>query len=498
MKNSKFSFAAFLIAAALTVTPFATAGSAAAKDKKATLSVQSLFKRYAIQPEAVGYVLIDPSTGYILEAHNADEAFIPASSIKIQAALAGLAILGENYRYETRMYMTGTVEGGTLKGNLYLLGGGDPSLTTDHLEPFVERLKQMGISRVSGKLVYDDHLIPTHESIDSDHFNEVAYNPSVGALSLNFNRLKLKWQRGLGKNREDLTVHAVARTDRGEIPVKYLSFGWIETNISAPHGLAYDPNGGKPKWLFMKRVRPKGEIWVPVKRPGFYSAHVFRNLAAKQGLALPQGEEGRLPRGARLVGSVKSKPLATVIRRMMYYSNNMMAEMIGMTSAVKLTSAGLPIGDSALALSEWVKARAQGAAWLGYRVMNHSGLSTKTRVTPNQLAAILRYAGRQKFGEVHFQDVLKAYNISSRRDPLPKHVAVRAKTGTINYSRAVAGYLTTRGKRDLIFAVFVSDFRVREVRAAAKEKYKIPRRGGWMARSRNLQRAIVRRFAEKY
>ena len=94
--------------------------------------------------------------------------------------------------------------------------------------------------------------------------------------------------------------------------------------------------------------------------------------------------------------------------------------------------------------------------------------------------------------------MLKPFYLGGRRGALPRFVHARAKTGTINYSRAVAGYLTTAKKTRLIFAVFVSDYAVREAMRKTGKAYRIPRRGGWMGRSRGLMRAVIRRWALTY
>ncbi|MEQ8698378.1 MAG: D-alanyl-D-alanine carboxypeptidase [Bauldia litoralis] len=74
---------------------------------------------------------------------------------------------------------------------------------------------------------------------------------------------------------------------------------------------------------------------------------------------------------------------------------------------------------------------------------------------------------------------------------VPRHVAVHAKTGTLSWSRALAGYLTTVRKKDVIFAVFVSDYRAQEVAAKEGRKHKSLSRGRWAWRSRALMRAVV-------
>ncbi len=81
----------------------------------------------------VGCVLADADTGEMLEQIDAGVALPPASVTKAVTALYALDALGGAFRFITRIYATGPVEGGILRGDVILAGGGDPTLSADHL-----------------------------------------------------------------------------------------------------------------------------------------------------------------------------------------------------------------------------------------------------------------------------------------------------------------------------------------------------------------------------
>ena len=79
----------------------------------------------------------------------------PASNMKIITSAAGLLYLGPEYEFKTDLYYDGYVSNDTLYGNLYVVGGCDPDFTTQDLYYFVDTLKSLGISTISGNLYGD-------------------------------------------------------------------------------------------------------------------------------------------------------------------------------------------------------------------------------------------------------------------------------------------------------------------------------------------------------
>lgn len=481
----------FLIAAAMT-----TPALGANRESTDSLSDAKILKRFRLPSAALSYLVIDAQSGKVLEQSRADRGYVPASAIKIATTVAALEILGAEHHFETQLYMTGRIEGGTLRGDLYLVGRGDPVLTTEDFQGFIDTLKRLGVTRVTGRFYFDDSYFLSSKAVEQDHDHTVAYNPGVGPLSLNFNRLRLIWQKDRKNGGLDARIYAT--TDKTRVEIDYLKTGYAEPNHDARNGLVYREQGDDRRWLLIRHARPKGEIWLPVKYPGYMTAHVFRKFAADRGLALPDPVRGTQPAEAQPLYTHRSIDLYRIVAKVNWFSNNMAAEMLGLGAARRLSRRALGVGDANLVLSNWWKGKIPGVDWTGFDVHNHSGLSTESRVSARQLVAVLRYADGRQYARRAYERLLKPFYLGGRRGALPRHVYARAKTGTINYSRAVAGYLTTASKRRLIFAVFVSDYAVREAMQAAGKTYKLPRRRGWMGRSYGLMRAVVRRWALSY
>ena len=78
-----------------------------------------------------------------------------ASNEKLLTSMAALDLLGGAYRFRTVAATDGRMRDGVLRGDLWLVGGGDPSLTTTDLSGLAERLAEDGVRRVTGRVLGD-------------------------------------------------------------------------------------------------------------------------------------------------------------------------------------------------------------------------------------------------------------------------------------------------------------------------------------------------------
>ena len=522
------SVAGFL---ALAAGMFPAGGAAAtdggtAPDGVEPLGLEAMFKRFLIDERSVGYIAMDAATGALLTARNADGGFTPASAVKALTAIMALDVLGPDHRAATRLYRTGAVKDGVLNGDLILVGGGDPELYTEDFVPMIRTLKAGGVRKVRGRFLYDDSLFPEARKLSANHDGDVAYNAGVGALSLNFNRLRLRWtvsDRGL-------RVRIYSKTDRMAVPVDIVTSGVAPAGTRARHGVVRNGDGPKPRWLVVPTVKRSGAMWVPVKRAGPIAAHVFQQVAAKHGIALPDPQRGGLPPDATAVSDHRSDPSIDAVRHFLKFSNNVATEIVGQTATRRLSGKPLTLAQSGAAMAEWYRRQLPSVDWTGLSIANHSGLSRETRISPLQIAAILRWARDREYAGRRLWDLLQPYWVgtgtaraakkqrrtggrpeslseqgskrqaegrspkSGNRTGRAAAMQVRGKTGTLNHARSLAGYMVTRSKREIVFAVLIDDDRARLAALEAGQRYKRLSRARWAWRSRVVLNAIVRKI----
>src|SRR6187401_2629560 len=71
--------------------------------------------------------VIDAATGQVVFDKNSQIGLAPASTQKIITSVTAFELLRKEYRYKTELGYTGKVEDGSLKGNLFVIGNGDPT-----------------------------------------------------------------------------------------------------------------------------------------------------------------------------------------------------------------------------------------------------------------------------------------------------------------------------------------------------------------------------------
>ena len=108
-----------------------------------------------------GALAVDHRTGRVVFRRNDALALAPASSEKLAVTLAALRVLGPGFRFRTEVAGEGALEDGVWRGDLVLVGAGDPTLTLADLGRLAGSLRAYGIRRVSGRIVGDEHHFDT-------------------------------------------------------------------------------------------------------------------------------------------------------------------------------------------------------------------------------------------------------------------------------------------------------------------------------------------------
>jgi serine-type D-Ala-D-Ala carboxypeptidase/endopeptidase (penicillin-binding protein 4) len=431
---------------------------------------------------AIAYLLVDLDSGIELAGLNPDLPLIPASTTKMATAIVALDVLGPEHRYRTELLADGQVREGVLRGDLILKGGGDPSLDVADLLELVVRLQARGIRRVDGRFLIDDTALPRFSEIHPTQPLEAAYNPGLGALSLAFNRVRVLWRGGDA-------VEVVTLP-----PLSEARFEAIAPSRLPPAGIELkSAGGGDLVWQVADRGGRRQEIALPVKDPGLHAGHVFRWLARAQGIELDAPRRGAAPPHAQLLVVHESPPLRQLVRDMLVYSNNMMAELIGLSAADRLGNAEAGLDAAGALLLRHLARLMPEVDWRGASLGNHSGLDGSARLTARQLAAITRYGWHSEALPALLAAGGWSGTLVNRFAGPDQALRVWAKTGTVNYGSALAGYIFPEDGAVAVFVTMVSD-------VGARTKYDLMQRPppaaqsaarSWNARARALQDQLV-------
>ena len=443
-----------------------------------------------------GWMLIDLDTGEVLDQSNADQAFAPASVAKLPTAAFALDALGPDHRFTTEIVGTGPIVNGRLQGDLVLKGGGDPELDTDALMPMVNRLREQGITGIDGKFGVDATALPQIPEIETTQAVDASYNPSVSGLNLNFNRVHLKWDAR--KGREQISVRAAAVKYSPDVERVSVA---LNEDPKAPVFTLHNGNG-REDWLMARwAFRGSAGRWLPVKDSASYAGEVFRTLSTQSGLEIPAAVPVHAPKEAATLATHESRPLGKIVRSMLRYSTNITAEVTGTAATRTVGIAAGSLADSADAMNAWASIVAGFEINdPGFRLVNHSGLTVDSRVSPRRLVELLEALGRRSAdaGAAHdrlpggIAGYLRPYNVAVKSVPLDyKNLTVVAKTGTMSYVRGLAGYIATPKGRRLAFAIFSNDLARRSGGAEKVNKR-------WMGKARGFERSLIRNWVIKF
>ncbi|MGC8739828.1 MAG: D-alanyl-D-alanine carboxypeptidase/D-alanyl-D-alanine endopeptidase [Candidatus Sumerlaeaceae bacterium] len=429
-----------------------------------------------------GVQVLDLDTSEVLYQRQAEKAFLPASNLKLYTTAAALKLLGANYRYETKIYANGAVKNGTLKGDLVVVGSGDPSIsgrynpdlpTTAILQRWAKAVRDAGIRRIEGAVIGDD-----------DCFDD---QPRAGTWQLDYYQ---EWyaaeSSGLAMNENcwDVTIVPAQRIGAKarlhvDLPTRYVTFK-NEVVTTAPTGKPEDDLDIQiQRPLDANEVCLKGEIpsdhapyklWGSVHNGTRWTVTLFKEELERQGVRVKGGaidvdelpdKQGRLSRGPRrLLYTHVSPPLWQLVAIVNKPSQNFYADQFLKTLGwVKYGNGSFEGGQKAV--KEFLTAA--GIDTTSLRMVDGSGLSRQNLVEPRMTVALLAFMAWQPEWQVYHDSLPIAGvdgTLRKRLKGTPAEGRVYAKTGYIGRVRCLSGYTTTRDKHRLAFSMMVNNYTV--------------------------------------
>ncbi len=446
-----------------------------------------------------GFILVDLESGDVVDSKDPDGLFIPASLAKIPTSIAAMKVLGLGARFATRIKADGKIENGTLRGDLHLIGGGDPSIDTNDLVDLSDQLRKAGVQNITGRFIYHDSALPKLRWLDKRQPWQAPYNPSIGGLNLNYNRVQFRWSR----DGDYLRVRGAAVSDGLVMPAPSIQF---RVTRSGPE-IGHDISGEQETWtLRQSLLKGEGTRWLPVRKPGAYTAGVFAEVCAARGISLPPPESARQTPKGKEVAVHTSKSVHELLSGLLRFSNNLTAEALGVSAGYASGAKPVTIRHAA-ALTAQLTAKEVGGVggkgWNGFALENHSGLSTLSRSTPRQLAYTLRTA-HNKWGRF-YSDLFVNRTLTAEKMNLPfgmtapEHTIV-GKTGSMHFVRGLAGFIMVKG-RPMAFTFMANEDRSRKLLDEQYAPYSDPNptaAANWSRRTKAFEREMLKEWVLRY
>ena len=385
-------------------------------------------------------------------SHRAGVPVNPASIAKLATTFAALDLLGPAFTWATPVYVDGTVHDGTLSGNLYIKGQGDPKLVAERLWLLMRRIRGLGIRSITGDIVLDRSAFETVPANPAAFDGEPLrpYNAAPDALLLNFKSLVITFTPQAGQAQVHVEPPLAGVQLPASIPLVAGDCGDWRTSLKADYSDAARIRfaGGYPA-ACGERVWP-----VAYTDPSSYAARAIAGMWQQLGGSLTgQVRDGRVHAGLAPAFEMQSPPMAEVIRDINKFSNNVMAQQVFLTLGLQQKNAGT-VEASREVMRQWWRDWF-GAADVPPAFDNGSGLSREERVTAQQLARLLQVAWASPVMPELMSSLPVAGIDGTLRRTRGKGVGLaHLKTGSLRDVTGVAGYVDgASGKRYVLVAI---------------------------------------------
>lgn len=411
----------------------------------------------------------DAASGKIIFSRFGDVRLKIASNMKLLTGAAALETLGPDYTFKTELLTDGKVKGNTLKGNLYLKGKGDPTLSPEDLAELAKGLKKLGINKITGKLAADDTWYDDVRLSEDIVWNDESYyyGAPISALTVSPDKdydagsVMIKVYPTKSGKRAKVTL--TPETDTVDImnDITTVQKGGVrDITIARKHGT---------NTVLVEGTIPEGakreREWIAVREPSAYALDLFRSSLKREGIRIKGNADTykAAPKNASALITKKSLPLSHIFVPYMKLSNNVIAEML-----VK------EMGRVVHGEGSWEKGLEVVQSYLQTIGVNTdtlylrdgSGISHVSSVPANELSKLLVEVRKENWYPIFLQS-LPVAGASERlvggtlRKRLKETAAagnVKAKTGTITGATSLAGYVTTKGGQELAFAIVLNNF----------------------------------------
>lgn len=408
--------------------------------------------------------------GRVLYGRDADKRVVPASNMKLVTVAVAADRLGWDFTFRTRLETTGTIDQGTLNGDLVVTGDGDPTIGAQggDVAPlfldWADAAAKAGIRRVAGRLVGDDNALDDlglGAGWAWDYL-EAGYAAPSGALTYNENIIGIEVRPGTSVG---ATPHLiVGPAGHGLEIVSEVSTGAPE--LPADLSLVRAP--GSNRLTVRGSVPASGAPVIrtaAVPNPTRYFVEALRLALAARGINVLGGawdlDDLVTPPAStrRLLAERESAPLSSVAAHTLKVSQNLygdtLLKALGRTPAQPgSAAAGRQI--VARTLAGW------GIAPESIVMLDGSGLSRYNYVTADALTALLVHVWRDARLRGPFVAALPVGahdgTLESRMKNGLLARRVQAKTGTISNVRALSGYVERLDGEKLAFSMIANHF----------------------------------------
>ncbi|MBX3157486.1 MAG: D-alanyl-D-alanine carboxypeptidase/D-alanyl-D-alanine-endopeptidase [Deltaproteobacteria bacterium] len=430
-------------------------GAATAEEQTAT-QIQKLL-RGPLREGQTGLFVVDARTGDALFSVNAEDPLNPASNVKMISTATAMELLGPSFRYPTRLLGAAPDEAGVVRGDVYLLGSHDPTLTAAHLDDLGRSLAARGITAIEGDVVVGTDatreaifrgIVPVTITAGDPGKPPIATVTSAPSGGFDLVTLKVTATTSRYVHRPLLTYRTETVKDpKGRTRIVLTIGGAIGRGDRAEYKLATTERTAAAAYGVIASLRTYGVAFGGDVKTMELGDFVGDSVAA-----------GGLPVE---LARHESATIASIVADINKWSINWLADRLVMTAAA-LTRRRPPSMELAVdAMYGWL-ARHPHVDRAGVVLDTGSGLSYRTRISAHELVDVVRAAGG--FAGDTDPDTssawLRSLSVGGHDGTLRYRFQagdvrgrIHGKTGTLSNVIALSGILDVDPARPLAFSL---------------------------------------------
>jgi D-alanyl-D-alanine carboxypeptidase/D-alanyl-D-alanine-endopeptidase (penicillin-binding protein 4) len=412
--------------------------------------------------------VINAKTGEVVFDKNSQVGLAPASTQKIITATTAFELLGKDYRYKTELAYQGDIVNGDLKGNLYVLGSGDPTFgswryvnTTDTVifEKFRKAIVSNKIRRIDGFTVpiadnWETQLIP-----DGWIWQDIGNYYGAGASGFNWREnqydIDLKSTKKIGSSVSIVSI----------VPELYN----LELNSEVKSA---EKKSGDNAYIYLPSYSNEGFVrgTIPVEEDSFRISGSIPNPGKQFAYFLLRDFSNKISNSNFTLGSIEdltentspiliedeslfrspiknicshySPSLDSIIYWFLQKSINLYGEALIKTLAYEKRGFGATDTGVVIVKDFW---KQKGLDENELNIYDGSGLSPLNRVTTHAQVEILKYAKERPWYSYFF-------------NALPEYNKMKMKSGSISDVKGFCGYQTSGDGTQYVFSFLVNNY----------------------------------------
>jgi serine-type D-Ala-D-Ala carboxypeptidase/endopeptidase (penicillin-binding protein 4) len=437
-------------------------------------SLDNFLKSPVVRNAVVSICIADTKNDSILYETSPMTCTVPASVQKLITSATGLEIVGPEFRFTTSLWANGDLSNGKISGDLVITGGGDPTLGSEYfcdkkdrkkfLSDWVSLIKKKGVDTITGNIVADPYIFPDQDVPGSWLWEDIGnyYGAASSGISIYDNIFEIQFSVPsiAGRTAEIIKIEPEipGLTVKNEVQSSV-----IQRNQTNVFGSPFD------SYRLINGTLPAGSGIFPVKAavpdPALLLASELKKMLEDSSVVILGGINKRQLSPFEMIDTSKilvlwqSPPLKDIISEMNKESVNLFAETILREIGQVKTKDGSTESGIKVLKEFW---GSRGIDTTTLFLADGSGLSRADAFTSGNLVSILLY---MKNKSNYFDNYLESIPITGIEgtqkgyfQDSPLKGKAHAKTGSMTRVRSMAGYMTTKGGKELAFTIMINNY----------------------------------------